>query len=456
MRPISATDFLREKSPRKTLGPPGFSSNRFNILRSESPAAASENGSYRERSLSVKRKHNNNASYANAAKRAASSTTVANSPLPDQSSSTVFDELETVEVNIAKVSSLCETVEAQLSEANFDPAIISTFGEIITALRYVTKIHVGLHKASQTLAGNLTSASANPSTRPPVELVSLGTVSRTTHSQAIPQTTQRIMRDATPVSEEDVAKNKFRDAVKEAEKATLIFNLDMGRVPIMNKDTMSKKATGSLIAMAAANEGNSNPSEDAVAAIDDLLSVTENISFFGATTKSYKHPTDPASAAFCTVPVKYTFRDKDTRARAENVLRSKCNVKCSTPYPAVLRECIKIAINSGKAARPGSFVRVNVDSKAFCLRLAWRAKSEQNWTNHPDAIPLPPAALDIKVRKAPDNLYLANLPVPIDQPMEDNNAAVPDGSAITIPPLEVRPTTRSSTRSPKGQATPRK
>ena len=118
------------------------------------------------------------------------------------------------------------------------------------------------------------------------------------------------------VSQEvDPIKKRFADAVKEAEKSTLIFNLNMGTVPIMNKDTMATKATLALTTMAAAKEGKqtSTPSNEAVTALDDVLSLASDMSFFGNTTKSYKNPRDNKSGSFCTIPVKYTFKDKDTR-----------------------------------------------------------------------------------------------------------------------------------------------
>jgi hypothetical protein len=74
---------------------------------------------------------------------------------------------------------------------------------------------------------------------------------------------------------------KFKEAVEKAESSTLIFNLDMGRVPILNTETMSTKATLALAAMAAENENitGSVPTEDKIAGIDDILSVVKNIEF---------------------------------------------------------------------------------------------------------------------------------------------------------------------------------
>ena len=125
----------------------------------------------------------------------------------------------------------------------------------------------------------------------------------------------------------------------------------MGRVPIINKNTMCMKATSAITAMAAIAEDRpaNNPSRDTVDAIVDALSVADNVSFFGNSTKSVKGK-GADSGSFCTIPVCYSFPDKDTRIKAEQVLRSRCKVSCSTPYPQALRACIKQVLESGSPA----------------------------------------------------------------------------------------------------------
>ena len=48
-------------------------------------------------------------------------------------------------------------------------------------------------------------------------------------------------KDDTP--HEDDSKKKFVSVVRDAEKSVLVFNLDLGRVPIMNMGTIVKKVT---------------------------------------------------------------------------------------------------------------------------------------------------------------------------------------------------------------------
>jgi hypothetical protein len=57
--------------------------------------------------------------------------------------------------------------------------------------------------------------------------------------------------DPDPEPKQDPKQKLFKESIRDAERSTLVFNLDMGKVPIMNKETISKKATLSHTSMAA-------------------------------------------------------------------------------------------------------------------------------------------------------------------------------------------------------------
>ena len=131
---------------------------------------------------------------------------------------------------------------------------------------------------------------------------------------------------------------------------------------------------------------------------------------FGKSTKSYTNSKESNSGAFCTIPVKYSFEDKDTRIRAETTLSNSCKVSCSTPYPIILRECIKQVVNSVKAKYPGEFVRTNVDPVKMSLSVARRANNESGWSYFKEYIPLPQEVLNVDAQKVPEGFRLTNLP----------------------------------------------
>ena len=225
------------------------------------------------------------------------------------------------------------------------------------------------------------------------------------------QTTQK-----SPETAEESKARKFGEAIRDAERSTLCFNLDMGNVPIMNRKTISDRASLALAKMAAGVEGKNGPvpSPEKVEALDDITSMATNMEFYGKVTTQYK---GKGSTGFCTVPVKYQFKDRDQRTYAEKTLRELCKVKCSTPYPVIVRECIKQVVEHVRQTHPDDYVRVSVVPKEFSLKVSRRPPGKDlPWVDYPDLLRLLDEALDVSTRKVPDGLRMFYLP---SEPQEE-------------------------------------
>jgi hypothetical protein len=217
--------------------------------------------------------------------------------------------------------------------------------------------------------------------------------------------------------EQDPQVKKFKESVREAEKSTLLFNLNLGTVPIVNQDTMSTKVTKALSDRAAQVDGlnRSIPCEDTTLSLDDVLSVVKGMKFYGRSTRTYRNPKDRLSGSYCTIPVRYDFSDKETRTHAETVFRDKCKVQCLTPYPLILRETIKQVIDQTKQKYPNNFVKVNVDTNAMQLLVVRRPlldkgdTSKKVWTTE-SPIPIPKECLDTKATTLPEGFKVSITP----------------------------------------------
>ena len=316
----------------------------------------------------------------------------------------------------ARAASLCDCISDNIKSApeGTDKSIIAALANIHEALKITNSLQ---GKLLTNIA--LVSVDKSVSSAP---VVNTGAISKrlrsdtAAHFRAPSQVrTANSQPAASSTPPVDPVIKKFKDAVREAEKSTLVFNLNMGKVPIMNQQTISSKATSALTEMAAATEGKSGriPSNESVAAIDDVLSVVTGMSFYGKATKTYRNPRDTVnSGSFCTVPVKYSFKDKDTRIRAEMVLRDTCKVNCSTPYPIILRETIRQVVNFVKKDYPDNMVRVNVDLSNLGLRVARKPPgSGQYWKDYKHILPLPSEVFEVSARKIPDDFNVMDLPI---------------------------------------------
>jgi hypothetical protein len=94
-----------------------------------------------------------------------------------------------------------------------------------------------------------------------------------------------------PPSAEALREKKLRQAITKAEKSTVIFNADLGSVPVMNRDTLARKVTLLLHDKAKSEgeyRGNVKAAEEAV---DDFLSCA-SLDFLGKGTKPFFNKKD--------------------------------------------------------------------------------------------------------------------------------------------------------------------
>jgi hypothetical protein len=184
-----------------------------------------------------------------------------------------------------------------------------------------------------------------------------------------------------PPSAEVLREKKLRQAITKAEKSTVIFNADLGSVPVMNRDTLARKVTLLLHDKAKSEgeyRGNMKAAEEAV---DDFLSCA-SLDFLGKGTKPFfnkKDLSDERNNKFCTVPIKLTWKSKSERIRGEQSIRKVCNGKCSVPYPKKIRLLIDEVLKAGQSAKPGCFIRVRVSHES--LSVVAHAREGEAWTD---------------------------------------------------------------------------
>jgi hypothetical protein len=371
--------------------------------------------------------------------------------------------LEELTVDITKVNSLCEKIDTAVPNID-DENVKNVLIDVSAAIKLLNKNHEGIvkihtNKVTHTASSNGMASLGNISKRNRIQSSTSVTAPVSVHVPVpvpVPTPSPAYENSSASLgtvsgyyqSDSNPELKAFKDAVTKAESSTLVFNLDLGRIPIMNTETMSTRATLALTAMAAdaENRPGNIPTEETVSTIDDILSMAKNIEFFGKKTKSYINSKDSKSGSYCTIPVKYEFEDKEVRFEAEKFLRNKCGAHCATPYPIILRECIKQVTEKVKADYPDNQVKVQVDTNNFCLKVARRFvtegvdKKSVRWESYEKVIPLPVEALDITSRKVPEGFKIKYLPPSRDKGMRGSpvrNGAASESGPEAIEVMEV-------------------
>ena len=198
----------------------------------------------------------------------------------------------------------------------------------------------------------------------------------------------------------DPRRKKFTQEVKDAERSTLLFKTNMGTVPVMNPDTMKKKFSLDLGAKAAAVEKRTDgrPSAEATAQLDDALAMVTRMEFFGKVTKkAFKKGRSGDMEDFYSIPVRLSFKDKDTREAADARMRSLCGMGGTIPYHRTLRNVINTVVGEYKRKFPDNYIQVKVDTEKFQLKVSRRegARHESVWHNNIELVALPEEVLDL-------------------------------------------------------------
>jgi hypothetical protein len=279
-------------------------------------------------------------------------------------SSVVFEQLKGQESVLGEVKS---TLDRMDSEVKLDDNVSKPVKDKLDFLGSALRL---LLKSQENLTSVLVDAfkvKASPTSTVP-----------TPASQKQVSTQQKGKGSNTAPPPEVTAAKKVKETIREAEKKILLFNLDLGKAPTMNKETLSRKVT--LALSSKASGGNHDYDiKDAEEVIDDVLSCSK-LEFLGTSSRKFfnkKNPKDARNDTMCTLPVRFEFKDKDTRIQAEKSLRKICKVSCAVPYPKRLRLMLDKLIVEGKKLYPDSFIRtrVNVDS----LTIDAHAKTSDGW-----------------------------------------------------------------------------
>jgi len=295
----------------------------------------------------------------------------------------VFKEFEAVEAKISKAREVVGSVKATMTKLPIDGPMAEVWGGILIALECIIDTPVSMGSA---IMDGLCVKTVTAGRRDPA-------------ATAAEKEPPKVTKPAP--SPEEVRKKKFVNAVREAEKSALLFNVDLGTVPVMNTSTISMKVTQDMAAKAAVVEGRTQgrPTDDTVTMLEDAISLVKGMEFYGKTTKPFvnkKNAADPTNGKFCTLPVRMNFRDRETKQQVESLLRNKCKIQCTTPYPLNLRKAIRATIEAEKVKFPEQFIQVRVDPESLSLKLSRKqGGKEGKWLNNYDTVLLEDSVLDL-------------------------------------------------------------
>jgi len=130
------------------------------------------------------------------------------------------------------------------------------------------------------------------------------------------------------------------DALKRSETEAVLFGADLGDSAMAHRGSLNAAFTADLRRRteAVASEHPGSVVGESLRIVEDALSCVENVEFLGQRSQPYKVPGDAAAAKFCSIPIKLSFADRDSRLNFERTIKENTGLKVSQSLPPVVRK----------------------------------------------------------------------------------------------------------------------
>jgi len=198
--------------------------------------------------------------------------------------------------------------------------------------------------------------------------------------------------------------SELREALETAEKSSIVFNADLGPLPLANRSALSGNFTAGLRAAAIATAGSdATKAAESVRAAADALSCASKLEFLGQSSRR-SGGEDAAGGGFCSMPVKLSFEDRSERIHFERTLREKCGIRATISLPVGIREEQKKFNAILKEKYGDRLVMSRPDSAKLAFIAFTKAEGDRQWSAVNDTFAIDPACLQKTASHTPVNV----------------------------------------------------
>ena len=162
----------------------------------------------------------------------------------------------------------------------------------------------------------------------------------TATSRGFANAARRLANPSTVPPASAPGRRELVDALKRSETEAVLFSADLGESAMAHRGSLNAAFTADLRRRteAVAREHPGAVLGESLRVVEDALSCVENVEFLGQRSQPYKVPGEAAAANFCSLPIKLTFSDRDSRLNFERTIRDNTGLKVSQSLPPAVRK----------------------------------------------------------------------------------------------------------------------
>ena len=181
------------------------------------------------------------------------------------------------------------------------------------------------------------------------------------------------------------------EALKKSEKEAVVFGVNLGAAGLAHRGTLNANFTTDLQRKVVEKaEGKPEAGvRESLRIVEDALSCAESVDFMGPRSNPYVNQREGATGSFCSMPVKLSFQDRDTRINFERTVRENTGLRVIQSLPKPVREEMALFRKAMECRYPGKIIlaRPNVRSLEFTALM--KNDGDKKWVECQETVPIP-------------------------------------------------------------------
>ena len=181
------------------------------------------------------------------------------------------------------------------------------------------------------------------------------------------------------------------DALEKSDKESVVFGVNLGAAGMAHRGTLNANFTADLQrAVVRKAEGKPEASlAESLRVVEDALSCAESVDFMGPRSTPYVNAREGATGSFCSMPVKLSFQDRDTRINFERTVRDSTGLRVIQSLPKPIRDEMAVFRRAMENRYPGKIILARPNKRGLVFSALMKNDGEKRWTDCKETVPIP-------------------------------------------------------------------
>ena len=182
------------------------------------------------------------------------------------------------------------------------------------------------------------------------------------------------------------------EALNRSETESVLFGANLGDSGVAHRGTLNAGFTADL-RRRTVEQADGQPGgvlDESLRIVEDALSCVDNIEFLGQRSKPYTPPGEKTPSNFCSLPIRLSFSDRDSRMNFERTIRQHTGLKASQSLPPLIRNQMAAFRRALEERYEGEQIMTRPDSKRLEFVAFRREGGVGKWLQLEESFPIPP------------------------------------------------------------------